>query len=147
MRNVFVLICVMILVSGCAAAGAAAKSETYYPSPAASGPEQKTQPAPQNIDPLFWDFGTVAKDSTVKHEFTITNYTKRTLIIKDVVTSCGCTASDVGKKTLAPDEKTKVLVSFNSKGYKGEVTQFVYINTDDQENPVIKLTIRSFVQQ
>jgi len=98
------------------------------------------------LDPDTWDFGIINKNEIVTHDFEIKNNLTRTLIIKDVTTSCGCTASAAKKKKLAPGESTQVKVEFNSKGYQGGTTQFVYVSTDDPLNPILKFTIKAFVQ-
>lgn len=100
----------------------------------------------KTLDPDTWDFGFIQKDEIVTHDFEIKNNLPGTLTIKDVTTSCGCTASSARKKTLAPGESTQVKVEFNSKGFKGETSQFVYVNTDDPLNPILKFTIKAFVQ-
>jgi hypothetical protein len=97
-------------------------------------------------DPGTWDFGSIKKNQIVKHEFEIKNNLSRTLKINDVTTSCGCTASEAKKKILAPGESTGISVEFNSKGYKGQTSQFVYVTTDDPDNPVYKFTFKAFVQ-
>jgi hypothetical protein len=145
MRCIALFLCLAILTGGCVAREASVRTDVSVPAPA---PERQPQPRPasQSSDPAVWDFGKIAHDTVVKHEFTVTNASKRTLAIKGVATSCGCTASEAAKKELAPGESTPLTVSFNSKGYSNEVSQFVYVNTDDPENPVIKFTIKAFVQ-
>ncbi len=98
------------------------------------------------LAPDTWDFGIIKQNEIVSHDFEIKNNLTRTLAIKDVTTSCGCTASAAKKKKLAPGESTQVKVDFNSKGYKGETSQFVYVSTDDPLNPILKFTIKAFVQ-
>ncbi len=100
----------------------------------------------KTLDPNTWDFGFIKKDEIVTHDFEIKNNLPGALTIKDVTTSCGCTVSAVRKKALTPGESTQVTVQFNSKGYKGETSQFVYVNTDDPLNPILKFTIKAFVQ-
>ena len=97
------------------------------------------------IDPYLWDFKTVQEGAKPKHTFILKNDSPKVLNIKNVSTSCGCTASQVKKKVLQPGESTNIQVSFNSKGYSGAVTQFVYVNTDSLENPVIRYTIKADV--
>ncbi len=98
------------------------------------------------VDPYTWDFGFIPKDTIVKHEFEIKNNLNRVLNIKDVSTSCGCTASAAKKKVLEPGESTQITVEFNSKGYSGNASQFVYVSTDDPDNLILKYTIKAFVQ-
>ncbi len=97
------------------------------------------------VDPFTLDFGKVKHGEVLNHSFTLKNDSSKTLNIKDVNTSCGCTATKVAKKTLAPGESTVIDVSFKSKGYKGQVTQFIYVNTDRVEKPVIRFTIKAEV--
>jgi len=97
-------------------------------------------------DPYVWDFGSINKDEIVKHDFEIKNNLDKILTIKDISTSCGCTASSAKKKNLAPGESTQITVEFNSKGYQGQTAQFVYVNTNDPANPILKYTIKVFVQ-
>jgi hypothetical protein len=111
--------------------------------PAAQSSEQPQNKAP---DPASWDFGNIKKNQIVKHEFEIKNNLSRILKINDVTTSCGCTASEARKKVLAPGESTAITVEFNSKGYKGATSQFVYVTTDDPQNPVYKFTFKVFVE-
>ncbi len=98
------------------------------------------------LAPNAWDFGSIKRNQIVKHDFEIKNNLSRILKINDVTTSCGCTASAAKKKVLAPGESTAITVEFNSKGYKGETSQFVYVTTDDPKNPVYKFTFKVFVR-
>jgi len=95
------------------------------------------------IDPFTLDFGKVSEGQVLKHSFTLKNDSKETLNIKDMHTSCGCAASKVAKKTLAPGESTSIEVSFKTKGYKGLVSQFIYVNTDSADKPLIRFTIKA----
>ena len=78
-----------------------------------------------------WDFGRVNAGEILKHSFIFKNETSKTLNIKEIHTSCGCTASQVQKKKLLSGEVTTIEVSFNTKGYSGPTKQFIYINTDN----------------
>jgi len=92
-------------------------------------------------DPYTWDFGQVKEGQVLKHTFTLKNESTKTLKIKDVNTSCGCTASEAKKVILLPQESTTVEVKFNSKGYSGSAKQYIYVHTDDLDNPVIRFII------
>ena len=101
--------------------------------------------AEEQNDNSTWDFGKVKEGVVLKHEFALKNDTGKTLIIKSVSTSCGCTVSQVKKKILKPQESTSIEVSFDSKGYSGAVKQFIYVNTDDIDKPVIRFIIKAEV--
>jgi hypothetical protein len=111
--------------------------------PPAKAVAQEERSGPQSEE---WDFGAVKKGEIVSHDFRVKNNSERTLTIKNVTTSCGCTASAAKKNVLEPQESTEVSVKFNSKGYNGQVSQFVYVNTDDPDNPILKFTIKAFVK-
>jgi len=97
-------------------------------------------------DPRYtWDFGRVNTGEILKHTFIFKNETSKTLNIKEIHTSCGCTASQVQKKKLLSGEVTTIEVSFNTKGYSGATKQFIYINTDNLDNPVVRYIIKAEV--
>ena len=102
--------------------------------------------APNNItDPNEWDFGKVQQGQVLKHDFLLKNETRDVLKIISINTSCGCTASQSDKESLKPNESTAINVTFNSKGYAGEVKQFIYVNTDNAYFPVVKFIIKAEV--
>jgi hypothetical protein len=96
-------------------------------------------------DHFSWDFGQVEQGKILQHTFILKNESDKTLNIKDINTSCGCTVSKVEKKTLSPGESTSIDVRFNSKGYSGPLQQFIYVNTDSLDNPILKYTIKTNV--
>ncbi len=100
---------------------------------------------PKISDPYSWDFGQVREGEILKHDFTLKNESEKPLAIKDVNTSCGCTASKAGKKTLLPRETTDIEVRFNSKGYSGLAKQYVYVHTDSLDKPIIRFIITAEV--
>ncbi len=94
---------------------------------------------------FVWDFGRVKEGGVEEHEFVLKNDTGKTVNITDVKTSCGCTASTIKKTVLKPLDETRITVKFNSKGYKGEIKQYVYVHTDNADNPIIRLIVKAEV--
>ncbi|OGX16550.1 MAG: hypothetical protein A2166_01335 [Omnitrophica WOR_2 bacterium RBG_13_41_10] len=101
--------------------------------------------AQEEPDQYIWDFGSAKENAILTHEFIFKNNTSQMLTIQNVSTSCGCTISEVKQKILSPGESTTIEVSFNTKGYRGLVEQYVYVNTDDLDNPVLKYIIKAQV--
>lgn len=99
----------------------------------------------QSEDPYFWDFGQVKEGEVLKHNFTLTNNSKNPLNIKGTNVSCGCMVAKIDKKKLAPGESTQIAVEFHSEGYTGAVEQFVYVETDSTDNPILKFKVKSEV--
>jgi len=97
-------------------------------------------------DPYSWDFGQVKTGEVLKHSFVLKNESEKTLTIKDVNTSCGCTLSTVKEKILSAGQSTAIEVQFNTKGYSGLTQQYVYVHTDSLDEPVIKFIIKAEVK-
>lgn len=96
-------------------------------------------------DNLSYDFGRIREGDVVEHSFLIQNEGKKVLNITGTVASCGCTFSSIRNNRLAPGEETFLDVKFDSKGFSGSVTQFVYVNTDDIDNTGRKFIIKAVV--
>ncbi len=108
--------------------------------------EEKSVDKPHD-DKYAWDFGRVKKDQVLKHTFLLGNGSRKTITIKNVNTTCGCAASKVDKTALAPGETTNLEVQLKTKGYKGEVKQYVYVHTDNLDNPVLRFIIKAYVEE
>ena len=104
-----------------------------------------THPSNEKSDKYTWDFGYVREGQVLKHNFILKNDSNKPLLIKSVNTSCGCTASKAKKETLSSGETTDIEVSFNSKGYSGEVKQYIYVHTDNLDNETIRFIIKANV--
>ena len=97
-------------------------------------------------DPYFWDFGKVTQGEILEHTFVLKNDSPVTLQIKHIHTTCGCTTSKAPKKKeIPPGESVDIQVSFNTRGYSGMVEQVVYVHTDQQDSPIIRLTLKADV--
>jgi hypothetical protein len=108
---------------------------------------QKIEPSPlsQGADANTWDFGQIKAGEVVKHDFVLKNDSAKVLKISGINTSCGCTGSKTDKNQLSPGESANIEVQFNSKNYNGPIQQFVYVNTDSIDTPVIKYIIKAEV--
>lgn len=96
-------------------------------------------------DTYVWDFGKAQAGQKLEHVFDILNDTGRPMQIREVTSSCGCTVSEVSKKDLAPGDAAQVKVTFDTQGYRGFVEQFVYVNTDSELKPLVKLSVKAEV--
>ena len=92
-----------------------------------------------------WDFGKVKKGQVLKHAFLLKNDSSGVMRIKDITTSCGCTVSRTRKTVLAPQESTDIEVSFDTSDYSGDTRQFVYVHSDNLDNPIIRFIIKAYV--
>ena len=78
------------------------------------------------------DFGEIPKGVPVSVEFSFTNTGDEALIIKDVVTSCGCTASDYAREPILPGKSSKIKVTYNAAN-PGAFTKTITVNSNGQE--------------
>lgn len=60
-------------------------------------------------------FGFVKKGEVVKIEFDFVNAGNEPLIISDAKVECSCTTIDFPKQPIAPNQSSKVVVSFDTK--------------------------------
>lgn len=76
------------------------------------------------------DFGEIPQGKPVSVEFTFTNSGDEPLLIADVATSCGCTASDYTKEPIAPGKTSKIKVTYNAAN-PGNFTKTITVNFQD----------------
>jgi len=93
-----------------------------------------------------WDFGTIrVSGGIVKHVFSLENDSREVLNVFGTHASCGCTVSEIDKKVILPGESANLEVKFDPKNYSGQVTQYVYVNTDSKTMPVYRFNVKADV--
>lgn len=108
-------------------------------SPAARGPELKFKED-------SYDFGKIKQGDIVKHNFVCSNNGDLDLVLKDVRTSCGCTAANVAGEKISPGKKGKIKVVFDSKGFSEKVNVHINIESNDPVQPLKQLLISADVE-
>ena len=91
------------------------------------------------------DFGTITEGDQVEHVFEFTNTGEAPLIISNAKSSCGCTVPDWTKEPVAPGEKGKLTVKYNSRGKKNQDNKTVRITANTWPT-VNKINIKAFVE-
>jgi len=100
--------------------------------------------APQvKYDVESFDFGDIKPNSKVEHTFNLKNIGKRDLIIRDVKSSCGCTAVSPSKNMIASNENVPLKVVFDATGKSGRQNKTITVITNDPKNPTTILRISS----
>ncbi len=92
------------------------------------------------------DFGKIKEGEVKTHVFVFQNTGDATLVVKNVRTSCGCAAALISDKNVEPGKKGEIKVSFNSRGYEGNITKYVYVEANDRSQPVKQLQISATIQ-
>jgi len=93
------------------------------------------------------DFGKVQQGKKVEYTFNFENKGTESLIIKDVKTSCGCTAAVVSNTTIKPGEIGSIKVDFDTKSRQGKNSKSITIVSNDTKEPNKVITIYADVQK
>lgn len=74
-----------------------------------------------------YDFGDISQGDKVNHTFKFSNTGTEPLILSNVLTTCGCTATSWPREPIAPKKTGEITVSFNSSGKMGKQNKIVTI--------------------
>lgn len=100
-----------------------------------------------SVTPEVHDFGMIESGDKVTVKFAVTNEGDAELVIKDINTSCGCTAVITSAKNIAPGGRAEVEAIFDSAGHTGKVSKTVTIVSNDPQQPQKDLTITGTVTE
>jgi hypothetical protein len=92
-------------------------------------------------EPLH-DFGDVVQGETVSYVFTFENIGNETLVISNVLTTCGCTATEWPRIPIAPGKSGQITARFNTVGKIGKQDKILTI-LSNAENPQEKISLKS----
>lgn len=87
------------------------------------------------------DFGKVNEGDKVNYTFTFANKGSSVLTIKDIKTSCGCTAALLSQDNLAPGKDGTIKVELDTKNRSGKMSRTVTVKSNDPKDPAKVLTI------
>jgi hypothetical protein len=81
------------------------------------------------------DFGDIEQGDVVQYIFEFENKGDAPVVLADVRTTCGCTASEWVREPIAPGASAKIKVTFNSSGKIGRQNKVVTIMSNAANNP------------
>lgn len=93
------------------------------------------------------DFGKVPEGKKVEYTFKFENKGTESLVIKDVKTSCGCTAAVVSNSTIKPGQVGSIKVDFDTKSRQGRNSKSITVVSNDTSEPNKVITIYADVQK
>lgn len=88
-----------------------------------------------NFSEMSYDFGEINQGDRVEHIFEFTNTGDAPIVISNVKTTCGCTASSWPREPIAAGESSTIKVNFNSAGKIGHQNKVVTIMSNASNNP------------
>ncbi len=107
--------------------------------------EQLSNSPVAHFDEETFDFGDMTQGDKREHTFTLENNGKSDLIIRNVRSSCGCTAVAPSTKVIAAGQSAPIKVTFDSRGKRGRQSKSITVITNDPKNPTSTLRISSNV--
>ncbi|GJQ21156.1 MAG: hypothetical protein HBSIN02_15110 [Bacteroidia bacterium] len=87
------------------------------------------------------DLGRIYNGQIVKATIPLKNAGSSALKIIRISTSCGCTTVRQPEGEIPPGKTDMLEVEFNSSGFRGRATKHVFIETNDQENQYVSVTL------
>ncbi len=126
MRYSLALITISIVLTACSRQ-TEIKTDIVENSATLENPEELNRLAKFKFEETEVDFGSINEGEIVEHTFKFKNVGNEDLIITNVQTSCGCTASNWPRNAISPGETSELLVSFNSQGKKGLNTKEITV--------------------
>jgi hypothetical protein len=89
------------------------------------------------------DLGEVLEGTKVKHAFEFQNTGNEPLFIYSAQGSCGCTIPNYPKEPIAPGQKGKIDIEFDSNGRTGSNTKTVTVHANTTpESTVLTFTVK-----
>jgi len=76
------------------------------------------------------NFGEIPQGKPVSVEFSFTNNGDEPVLIAEVATSCGCTASDYSKEPILPGKSSAIKVTYNA-ATAGSFSKSITVNFSD----------------
>ncbi len=93
------------------------------------------------------NFGKLKEGDVVDVTIRFKNTGSENLLIKDVKSSCGCTAAVLSSRNLKPGEEGELKIEFDSSNRVGSITRTVTLYTNDRKNPVQTITIFANIEK
>ena len=91
------------------------------------------------------DFGTVFQMRSLEHVFKVKNAGTAKLIVNNVSSTCGCTATLLSAKELAPGTEAELKVELKTGMLEGETAKEIMVASNDPDEPVKKIQIKANV--
>ena len=79
------------------------------------------------------DFGDIFQGDKVTHVFNFKNTGTEPLILSNVITSCGCTATEWPREPIAPGASAAINATFNSRGKMGKQNKVITVVSNSSE--------------
>lgn len=103
------------------------------------------QPKIEAVGGTTMDMGSVYAGESIQKVAVIRNAGTDTLRIADIKAQCGCTATLMSDKVIAPNDTGALSITFNTAGQNGHRSKQVYVMSNDPINPKLTITFSADV--
>lgn len=135
-------------VLGTSSAGGQTPADAEQPAAQATEQEQAQGGRPRLVlSTEEWDFGNKWHGEPCSTEIKIANDGDAVLKILKIKSSCGCTALRPKKRELQPGESDSMVLTYNTKKNKVQVSQSVTLKTNDPERPQVTIRVKGVVKK
>jgi hypothetical protein len=110
-----------------------------------TGTAEAGAPKAEVAEPTF-NFGTALSGPPINHVFMIKNVGSGPLEIRNVASSCGCTAAKPSKNILAPGEVSAITASVDTHFEQGHSLSVVTLTTNDPANATLQLKLEGVIK-
>jgi hypothetical protein len=97
----------------------------------------------------FYDFGAIAAQAVVRHDFLVINRGSAPLEIRRAYTTCGCTSADLSAQRIPPGKAALATVIFDA-GFHPVAGQTVrrglILETNDPDHPELEIWVQAAVK-
>ena len=98
-----------------------------------SAKEGSTSKAKIEFSEKSKDFGDIYQGDKVTHVFKFKNTGTEPLLLSNVITSCGCTATEWPREPIAPGAEGSINATFNSAGKMGKQNKVITVVSNSSE--------------
>ena len=93
------------------------------------------------------NFGSVKEGEILDYSISVTNNGDSNLEIKNIKSSCGCTAALMSEKNLKPKETGKLKIEFDTKNLSGQIARTITVYSNDPKHPTRVLTLIANIEK
>lgn len=103
--------------------------------------QEKKGPVIYCAEPVF-EFGAVETGVTIQHVFLLENRGDENLLIKKILTRCGCTTFQLETKEILPGETLALPVELDLRGRRGPQNRGVYVESNAANQKMLVLALK-----
>lgn len=120
------------------------KNEMIY-SPVHVNNKENNKIAYINFESNQHDFGEIENNKTFYKYFVFQNLGKQNLVITNINSSCGCTATEWPKQPIKNMQKDSILIRLNTKNLNGHIQKNITVVSNSYPNTKV-LTIKANIK-